>query len=240
MLLPLNAAYKFVAIAFMLSEVNNFTDNVGLNGNSPISLSDVVTGSHVGPVNSTNFSGSILTEKYFFGFWKGHLANYYKRGFMPDSNEGIQRRNIELSRLSSLVDSNGAFQLATNWISQIGLNLPLLESKYARSIIQWKYYHQGSNTTPVLLPVYQIEWTGVLEQVKSKRIRPIVAVTVFGARKELVEYHVLDDALFLRPRIEIRNVEKLLSIEDRSFQVFSLLEKSNLLSEFVVDQTPGI
>lgn len=56
-------------------------------------------------------------------------------------------------------------------------------------------------------------------------------MTIFGATKELVEYHVLDDSLFLRPRIVIKNAEKLLSIPDEEFAKWTTVQRSNLVME---------
>ena len=83
---------------------------------------------------------------------------------------------------------------------------------------------------PVLmLPVYHVEWLGFILRGQPNRERVVVSVTVFGATKELVEYHVLDDSLFLRPRIQVKDSEKLVAISDEEFRKFDMLQRSNLL-----------
>jgi hypothetical protein len=84
----------------------------------------------------------------------------------------------------------------------------------------------------IVLPVYTVEWRGSILRSQPKRESAVVTVTIFGATKELVEYHVLDDSLFLRPRIEIKDPEELLAIPDDEFRAFDALQRSNLVVRF--------
>jgi len=88
-----------------------------------------------------------------------------------------------------------------------------------------------------MLPVYQVEWHGFILRSQPNRERAVVIVTVFGATKELVEYHVYDDSLFLRPALAIRDKEKLLSISDDDFRKFDSAKRSNLVEQFTVKMT---
>src|SRR5208282_2192796 len=108
----LSLAYKYVALVLMLGEVNFFGSRTGLQFDHPVTEADVRAGSHVGPPKTNDFSGSILTDKYFFGFGWGHLANFHRNDFKSDSDATVRERNVRLSKLSSLIDTNGAYQLA--------------------------------------------------------------------------------------------------------------------------------
>ncbi len=59
-----------------------------------------------------------------------------------------------------------------------------------------------------------------------------MTMTVFGPTKELMEYHLFDDALMLSPKLEIKDVEKLLTISNQVFHTFDETQKSNLVKEF--------
>lgn len=239
----LNLAYKFVATSLMLVQVNLFCEKVGLPLEHPIAATDVTSESHVGPPDTNNFSGSIVTQQYAFGFGQGHLANFVKRGFTPETDAGVKARNQELSKQASLIDSNDAHQMTTNWLASAGVDVAALESKYQRNISQWKFYPEVKTDgqlrqierNPVLLPVFQVEWRGALV-LRGKRLRerPIVSVTVSGVTKELLEYHNLDDSLMLNPRVVINESQKLLSIPDDDFKKMDSLQRSNLISEFAV------
>ncbi len=236
-------AYKFVAMMLMLQEASFFCRQTGLPPGREFTESDVRKGGHVGPYNPKDFGGSIVTDDYFFGFGWGHLANFRKRGFMPDGpDSAIRERNLELAKFASLIDTNGAYQVATNWLATLGVDVPALEGKYRLNFIQWRYYPKGKDGPVIMLPVYHVEWLGFILRTQPNRERAVVSVTIFGATKELVEYHVLDDSLFLRPRIQIKDAEKLLSISDEEFRRFDALQRSNLVVEFSArgDRQPAL
>ena len=191
----LNLAYRFVAMAIMLAQINVFCGRLALPVDHPLVESDVRDGSHVGPPAPAGFSGSVLTDRYFFGFGRGHLANFYKRGFTPSSDAEMKKRNLELAKQMSLIDTNGAYQLATNWLTQMCIDLSALESKYRLNITQWRYYSEvqtGGQLRPVareavMLPVFQVEWRGALV-IGNRKFpeRAIVSMTISGAAKEIL------------------------------------------------------
>src|SRR4051812_39345732 len=110
--LRISLAYKFVAMMLMLNEASFFCAKIGLLKNEVLTQEDLRTGGHVGPVSSNNFSGSIVTERYFFGFGQGHLANFRLIGFMPQGpDSAIKQRNVELGTISSAIDANESYQL---------------------------------------------------------------------------------------------------------------------------------
>jgi hypothetical protein len=224
-------AYKFVAIALMLSEANFFCQQTGLSKGRVLTHADLRDGSHVGVPKSEGLTGSILTDNYFFGFEWGQLANFYKRGFMPQSDDtAIRKRNTELSKIPSQIDAQGAVGLATNWLGKLGINIEALENKYRRNVVQWKFYPHGPDSEPEMLPVYQIEWRGFIIRSQPKRYESaVVTVTVFGATSELVEYHVLDKELFTRSPLKVSNLTDVLAISDEEFRLLSPLQKSNLV-----------
>jgi len=226
----ISLAYKYVALALMLVQVNQFAGKVGLKLDHPVTEQDVRSGSHVGPPNTNDFTGSILTDAYFFGFGRGHLANFHRNDFKSDSDATVRERNLRLSKLSSMIDTNGAYQLATNWLSAAGVDVTALAKQYRLNIVQWRYRPQGFSQTPLTLPVFQVEWRG--SPFKSQRRRAdmaVVTVTVLGSTKELIEYHILDDALFISPRIAVPDQTTLLAIPDSEFQAFTPLQRSNLI-----------
>lgn len=236
-----NSAYNFVAMMLMLAEAGFFCSVMELPGGGAFTERDVRRGSHVGPPALGHFSGSILTDDYFFGFWQGHLANFHKRGFMPqDSDQAIRNRNLELAKFSSLIDANAAYQLATNRLAAFGIDLHALEGKYRRNIIQWKFYPEGKEGPVIMLPVYHVEWLGFILRTQTNRERAVVSVDIYGATREVVEFHVLDDSLFLHPSIQIKSLEKLMAISDAEFAGYDALQKSNLIVKSAVYPNTGL
>jgi hypothetical protein len=58
-------------------------------------------------------------------------------------------------------------------------------------------------------------------------------MTIWGTTKELVEFHMIDDAFFLKPKIQVPDSEKLLAIPNKKFKIFSSVERSNLVTQAV-------
>lgn len=234
----INLAYKFVALTLMLNSVNFFCDSVNLQLDHPINTEDVRNGSNFGPPQSAKFTGSVVTDQYFFGFVSGHLANFNKLEFSTSkmSNTEIQRRNTELSKHKCLIDTNGAYQIATNWLTKMGLDVASAETKYHPIVEQWRFSNGNSsdkletNRIGTLLPVFEVTWQGPLV-LKTRTLpnRAVISMTISGITKELLAFHLLDDSLFLRPKIQINEPEKLLLIKDEDFKKFDNLQRSNLV-----------
>lgn len=204
--MPLSLAYKLLAMTLMVAEANYFCGQTGLSPGHSFTEADVRQGSHVGPFNPKDFGGSIVTDQYLFGW--GHVAPFRKRGFMPqNSDRAIRERNLELAKFSSLIDPNGAYQLATNWRAPLGLDLATLERKCRLNFMQWRHYPEGTGAKVIMLPVYTVEWRGFILRTQPKRESAVVSVTAFWAIKELMKCHVLDGPLFLRPRIQVKDPE---------------------------------
>jgi hypothetical protein len=57
-------------------------------------------------------------------------------------------------------------------------------------------------------------------------------MTIFGPTKELIEYHLFDDALMLRPKLEIKDYDKLLSISNSVFSQYDESQRNDLIKQF--------
>lgn len=224
----ISLAFQHVAIALMIAEANFFTERVGLEIEHAIVESDVRDGSHVERPRPNDFGGSIVTRSHFFGFGRGHLANFHTLEPTPLTDAAVLDRNVRLSKLTSVISTNGAYALATNWLNSLEINVPELERKYRLNVFQWRYYPPDSTNKVVMLPVYQVEWRGSLSK-RRPREMAIVTVTILGSTKQLIEYHVLDDLLFTRRAIKISDLESLLSVPDVEFLKWTPVQRSNLV-----------
>ncbi|HVU27958.1 MAG TPA: hypothetical protein VHG71_09510 [Verrucomicrobiae bacterium] len=57
-------------------------------------------------------------------------------------------------------------------------------------------------------------------------------MTIFGPTKELVEYHLYDDSLMMRPKLDLINTEKLLQIPDSEFKQYTQAQKDDLVKKY--------
>ena len=239
----MNLAYRYVAFMLMLAQLNLFSNKISIVMDRDFVGDDIREGSHVGPPQSTNFTGSIVTDKYFFGFGRGHLANFNKLSFMTaeKSAADIMRRNEELSKLNASMDTNEACRMATGWLTKLGIDVPTMETKYRLNVFRWQYFpDDAANPTiqltrrePIMLPIFQVEWRGSPERAGRKLPeQAIVSLTISGVTKELLVYHMLDDSLASEPPIAIKDRDKLLAISDEEFQEYDAVQRSNVVVQF--------
>lgn len=235
--LTITAAYKFVALAVMLTNCNLFVQQTQLQLDQPLTFTNIMLSRcSVAPPRLLGFSGGVQTEKYFFGFGHDHLANFWQWEFRPQSN--IRQHQIEWSQMTSQVGTNEVHTLALSWLNNLGVDTQTMEQKYPCKITQ-RFYYKNSNgsLTPldkakVMLPIYVISWGSIPLKSRPEYSMPAVTMTIFGPTKELIEYHLLDDSLMLRPKLAVKDPDKLLSISNSVFYQFNDLQRSNLVEQF--------
>jgi hypothetical protein len=235
-----NLAYRYLAFALMIYQANLFCEKLDVPRKRELEIADILPGSHNGPL-SNGFSGSVLTDDYFFGFDAGHIANFYKRAYKAHTDAEVKRQNVELAKSPCLIDTNGAIALATNWLVLSGIRLSDLQTHYAMSVTQRKYfpkYQPTTSTAPiskdeVALPIFQVQWSG--NYVRRGRIKlsgPVVQITVSGINKEMLEYHVYSEQLFDTQPIVIADFEKIAVIKDEEFKAYDDRQLSNFVAQF--------
>src|SRR5262249_9956185 len=142
--------------------------------------------------------------------------------------------------MKSLISTNDAYRLATNWLSRISVDVPALESKSRHSVEQTFFYPDatGLNDPPekrrraVLLPFFHVIW--------GSASNPVVMVSIFGPTKELLSIHQEDDSFSRRPKDLLRDLDSLLSIPDSAFLRYSQEERNHLAARFAaVDYGTG-
>ncbi len=237
--LLITAAYKYVALAVMLTNCNLFVQQAHLPLDHPITQTNVILSRcSVAPPRLMGFGGSLVTKKFFFGFGHDHLANFWQWEFHPESIKDIRAQQEEWSKMPSQIGTNDIHQLALDWLMNLGIDVTALEKKYPSRINQEFFYqHPDGNLVPLNhsetpLPIFEISWGAIPVRGHPQYSFPAVTMTVFGPTKELIEYHLFDDSLMLQPKLEIKDFEQLLAITNETFYRFDALQKSNLVKQF--------
>jgi len=165
----ITAAYKYVAMAVMLTNCNLFVQQAQLPSGQPITQNERLFRGSVAPPGLIGFSGSVETEKCFFGFGRGHLANFWQREFRAaESPESIREQQTRWSKMTSQIGKNEAHQLAINWLTGLGVDVTALEQKYPCKITQRFFYSHATGSSGALtaqnrapLPIFQIQWGSI-------------------------------------------------------------------------------
>lgn len=113
-------------------------------------------------------------------------------------------------------------------LRSIGVNTSILEKNCPVEIVQ-RHYDPNGEGKSVMLPVFRVEWRSPSSAEPGSRARVTASAAVFGATRQLIEYHVMDKSLFLGPPLAIVDPEKLLMISDREFETLTDVGRSNML-----------
>lgn len=141
-----------------------------------------------------------------------------------------------LTRKKSLIDTNGAYRLATNWLAALEVDVPRLEREHRSTTTQFKWM----NTAPV--PLFEVTWDNGGKRLSNGQLSsiPSISVLISGDTGELIHLRQDDDSYSKRPVALVKNMEKLLAIPDDEFLKYTPEQRSNLVAEFAAVQYPAI
>jgi hypothetical protein len=221
-------AYKYVAIIAMLAEVNFCADKLELPGGHPI-LPNQLRVASVAPPKIMNFGGRLDSERYSFCFSETGRLRYITK-LNPFGDLNVADQNRALSRERSLINTNDAYTLATNWLALMAVDVRELQKTNVVEVQQRFCYSEEATSGKVLLPIWYVKW-GMWSD-------PTVNVSIDGRNKELLYLRLEDDSFSKRPVGLIRDREKLLSIPDDEFMKYSSAQQSNLVTQFAAVSYP--
>jgi hypothetical protein len=223
-------AYKYVAVLAMINEVTFCAKRLDIQIGA-VSSAEV---SNVGAPRLEGFSGSVRANGYVFSFLDDGRLRFITRvgRFEKLPIEDLQRK---LAAMRSVIGTNEAYSLATNWLAAMSVDVTALE-KSQRPMIeqQWCFpfgqYTSSKDAPHILLPIFDVTW--------GKPDDPAISVKIFGPTKELLELRQNDDTFSRRPKDLITNAEGLLAIPDADFLKMSEVQRTNLFLRFAVVKYP--
>jgi len=223
-------AYRMAVGQRMLEEANFFAEHLKLPTPQPITFQNArnvhVTAPWYSKVDNpdTNLSkadrirkgrffaaGAVETPNFYFAYTKGRLWSIQRLKLKDESS--IVELFPELIKTPSLVDANGAYKLATQWLASVSVDVPKMERENKPLITQWHFNGKpedipkdGMPTEPsatnlTMLPIFDVQW-GEGEAFAAK-------VTVIGTTKELFKLEVRDETLSKRPLLAVPNAIEL-------------------------------
>ena len=174
--------YKLVVGGMALSAMNSVLERLGLPA-KPIEQKDII-GFYVSPPGLDKKpmlpSATFQTANFMFNFRDGKLHVVMN----TQTNIEAVEHYREWAKMPSLINSNTAYQMATNWLSRIYVDVPTLNRKYQVHVGQPSFWatpptrwgEEGSNLTT--LPLYYVTWNkGDYEAAK---------VGIFGPTKQFM------------------------------------------------------
>src|ERR1035441_3594328 len=174
--LKISLAYKTTVVAMALVQASQVAHRLDLPCLETIVQSDVkrVFVSPPGLSKPMLPSVSFDTTNFGFSFTDGKL--YVIHGY--SHNDWDMLHYHQWVKMRSLIDTNAAYQLATQWLSAVSVDVSALNRHYPRSVGQAQFWgDKGTNL--VALPIYQVKWGDDVAN-------PRVAVEIFGRATRFV------------------------------------------------------
>ncbi len=225
-------AYKYVAIAMMLMEINFCAKRLHLPIEIPLRTDTIRVAAAYDP-RIAGFMGRIETINFFFSFAESGKLCYIIQ-LDERHSLSINEYHQKMSKLRSKLDTNGAYQLATNWLTALDVDCARLEKDAPHRVEQEFFYSHvvGTNgSDPVPLPLFSVTWGDALV--------PKVSVRLSGVTGELISLRQDDESYSKRPSVLIKDQDQLLAISDAEFRAFSPQQRSNLVSRFSAVEYPS-
>jgi hypothetical protein len=142
--------------------------------------------------------GKLGTTNFEFVFNQGRLREVMRLSSEPEV-ERYAHNLDDLVGKPSLIDANSAYQLATQWLAAVEVNVTALERQFPHAVNQLHYLPSGA-TNAVLLPLYYVDFG-----LKPSHRESPVEVEILGTAKELQDITINDPSFSSRPLLLITN-----------------------------------
>jgi len=212
--LAMSLAYKVVVLQLMVGEANFFARQLDLPCPKPIQ----VTRSFVRPP-AFGFGGTLDTAQFFFSFNdSGKLWKIVKTDAVIHNPQSWP----EIKNTPTVIDTNGAYRLATQWLSRIDVDLAALDRRCFAQVRQQKFFDPAiprtlgplpTNAPMSTAPLFRIHW---FDRAQTNYL--IGEMAIDGLKKELLDWTLNDTALSRRPPLVITNAAELNGQPDPIFK----------------------
>jgi hypothetical protein len=230
-------AYKYVATAVMLMEINHCASNLQLPVSLPLQEQDIRK-SFIPEPGLMGVGGRFDFDNYSFSFatrlgeketklrYITNIRHPYHsmKGGSPEMNAYLEG----LTHTKSLIDTNGAYRMATNWLERLEVDVPKLNAERPLTITQMKWMNRWPT------PIFEVTWANNGGQLSNGMPDPIpgIIVMISGDTGQLIHLRQEDLSFSKRPPALIKDLEGLLAIPDSEFLEYSAEQRSNLVARF--------
>jgi hypothetical protein len=199
-------AYQKEALRKVIREANDVARALQLKDDLPITESNLVTQFILsyGMAQRLGAIGNVTTSNYTYYVSVDHKFSYLES---VHQNGDRMRWNHEYSWPISKLDTNAAYQLATQWLDAVSMDVKGLNEDCELHVGITGLRGQGTNA--LFLPVYWVYWTkGGLGH------GSVASVEFFAPTKTLMQLRVEDSDYILRKPLEFTNLDELLSQQE--------------------------
>ena len=227
-MLHTTVAYQTAALQLMVGQANFVAKQLDLKEPLPIVIPADTNNWEVEPL-PMGIGGYLSCSNYSFEFSKGQLRSIRKRDWLKKISPPVQNV-LDLGDRSSLLDTNSVYQLATQWLASISVDISSLVQTSPPAIFQVigrKRDARGrllpGDENIVTAPLFMIAWgedpvNSILHERFKSLNRPLhppsrmspVYMEILGTTREIIELDIHDESLFKSAPLQLANAAELL------------------------------
>jgi hypothetical protein len=220
-------AYKFVATAAMLAEINNACNTLPMDVALPIQQQAVKSVAVFHP-SVIGFAGSIATSNWVFQFsGSGQLRFITSTAWRNEHKSQIDYFDT-LAGKKAMINTDEAYRIATNCLFNMDVDVVRLEKEKPATVMQQRFLTKDRRET--VLPIFNVRW--------GEWSKAAVDMQLSGDGK-VIKLLQDDISYSRRPKELIKNTTELLGISDPEFLNYTDGQKSNLVARSVAVTYPG-
>ena len=220
-------AFKHVALAVMLAEINYCSSNLHLPLVLPVQEHYALKPSIYDP-SIIGFAGCVELAEYNFCFSGTGRLQFIVRREPGRGKLSLVEYCEQLAEVKSVITTNDAYRIATNWLTTMEVELDRLEREKPHFVQQQSF--KSAKHGPVMLPIFYVTW--------GEAPHSAISVTISGVNGELIRLMQDDVSYSKRPVSLIKNLDQVLGISDSEFAGYTAVERSNLVARFAAVSYP--
>jgi len=198
-------AYQDAALRLLLREANRVAVELHLPEELPITRKKLV-GYYISPPSIGKVVpglGNISTHRYRYYVSVGNKFSYIEQLSDAGGGQELDKLKAEAFLPISRLDTNRAYQIATQWLSAISMDVNGLDRDCVRRIRAWT--PEGKKGAH-FVPLYWVSW--------GKQGEPVALVELFEPTKTLIQLRVEKSEYIFRRPLLITNIDVLLPQTD--------------------------
>jgi hypothetical protein len=204
-------AYQSAVLHLMVGQANFDAQQLHLSEPLPM-VAPASTNDWMVAMPPYGVTGRFSTPNYIYQFQAGKLVSILKR----PQRRGAAANPAETQ--PSLIDTNGAYQIATQGLTGIGVDVPALERKYPHTILQsgsrsssGRVRNAATNSTTSRPTLFRVTWGGASARPGAPNESSAqVIMEILGSTKQCAGLRVLNPEVLKGPPLQVTNAATLL------------------------------
>lgn len=201
--------YEQEALKLVLAEANRVAKELNLPEQLPITktnLTRTFIGSYGMSLAPRKMIGNVHTRDYGYFVSVGHKLSYVEGAHQDqDCLNWMEQYRWPKSR----IDTNAAYQLATQWLAAARMDVASLNRDCQVHIEPDRFANGEEDRSGKFVPIYFVYWESA--QNKAEGYGNVASVKLLAPTKTLISLRVEDSKYILRPPLVFTNLAYLLS-----------------------------